>query len=83
LRREHGCYSKLCKPSNTFSNVGAIFSSFHHHSRSIRNMQSQASNAKPIADVLEEVHRRQDATKQRADVRQTSLDLFNMSFAVV
>jgi len=29
------------------------------------------------------VHRRQDATKQRADVRQTSLDLFNMSFAVV
>ncbi|KAK1057796.1 hypothetical protein LTR74_013868 [Friedmanniomyces endolithicus] len=51
--------------------------------QSIRNMQSQASNAKPIADVLEEVHRRQDATKQRADVRQTSLDLFNMSFAVV
>ncbi|KAK3112942.1 hypothetical protein LTR53_010253 [Teratosphaeriaceae sp. CCFEE 6253] len=51
--------------------------------QSIRNMQSQASNAKPIADVLEEVHRRQDATKQRADVRQVSMDLFSMSFAVV
>lgn len=51
--------------------------------RSIRGMQSVASNARPIADVLEEVHRRQDSTKQRADVRQTSMDLFNMSFAVV
>ncbi|GAB7358847.1 hypothetical protein MBLNU230_g4070t1 [Neophaeotheca triangularis] len=49
----------------------------------IRGMQSVASNAKPIADVLEEVHRRQDTTKQRADVRQASVDLFNMSFAVV
>ncbi|KAK3673444.1 hypothetical protein LTR78_006678 [Recurvomyces mirabilis] len=51
--------------------------------QAIRNMQSQASNAKPIADVLEEVHRRQDTTKLRADVRQVSLDLFSMSFAVV
>lgn len=51
--------------------------------QSIRGMQSVVSNAKPIADVLEEVHRRQDASKQRADVRQTSMDLFNMSFAVV
>lgn len=49
----------------------------------IRSMQGAACNARPIADVLEEVHRRQDASKQRADVRQTSLDLFNMSFAVV
>lgn len=48
----------------------------------IRSMQSGASNAKPIADVLEEVHRRQDMTGQRVDVRQTSMDLFNMSFAV-
>lgn len=51
--------------------------------QAIRNMQGLASNAKPIASVLEEVHRRQDATKHRADVRQTSMDLFNMSFAVV
>lgn len=51
--------------------------------RSIRGMQSIASNARPIADVLEEVHRRQDVTKQRADVRQTSMDLFKMSFAVL
>ena len=49
----------------------------------IRSMQGIACNARPIADVLEEVHKRQDATKQRADVRQCSLDLFNMSFAVV
>ncbi|CCG82021.1 putative C6 finger domain protein [Taphrina deformans PYCC 5710] len=48
----------------------------------IRSMQSGTSNAKPIADVLEEVHRRQDATGHRVDVRQTSVDLFNMSFAV-
>ncbi|KAK4539614.1 hypothetical protein LTR36_010497 [Oleoguttula mirabilis] len=51
--------------------------------QAIRGMQSMASNARPIADVLEEVHRRQDTTKQRADVRQASMDLFNMSFAVV
>lgn len=49
----------------------------------IRNMHSTATNARPIADVLVEVHIRQDTTKQRADVRQTSMDLFNMSFAVV
>lgn len=49
----------------------------------IRSMQGIACNARPIADVLEEVHRRQDATKLRADVRQCSMDLFNMSFAVV
>jgi hypothetical protein len=49
----------------------------------IRGMQSVASNAKPIAEVLEEVHKRQDATKQRADVRQVSTDMFNMAFAVV
>ncbi|EMC99273.1 hypothetical protein BAUCODRAFT_65816 [Baudoinia panamericana UAMH 10762] len=51
--------------------------------QTIRDMHGSATNAKPIADVLEEVHRRQDANKQRADVRQTSMDLFNMSFAVV
>lgn len=49
----------------------------------IRSMQGIACNARPIADVLEEVHKRQDATKLRADVRQCSMDLFNMSFAVV
>ncbi|OQO11730.1 hypothetical protein B0A48_03457 [Cryoendolithus antarcticus] len=51
--------------------------------RAIRSMQAFACNAQPIADVLEEVHKRQDTTKVRADVRQVSMDMFNMSFAVV
>ena len=48
----------------------------------IRGMQSGTTNAGPIACVLEEVHRRQDSTKRRADIRQTSMDLYNKSFAV-
>lgn len=48
----------------------------------IRGMQSGTTNAGPIACVLEEVHQRQDSTKRRADIRQTSMDLYNKSFAV-
>ena len=49
----------------------------------IRKMQNSATNAKITADVLQEVQRRQDETKQRVDVRTVMHDIFNSCFAIV
>ncbi|KAH6665573.1 fungal-specific transcription factor domain-containing protein [Halenospora varia] len=49
----------------------------------INNMQQVATNAKITAQVLTEVQKRQDATKQRVDVRTVMHDIFNSCFAIV
>lgn len=50
---------------------------------SIRKMGDIATNAGITADVLEEVQRRQDAGKQRVDVRSVMQDIFKSSWAIV
>jgi hypothetical protein len=49
----------------------------------INNMEKVATNAKITAQVLSEVQRRQDALKQRVDVRTIMHDIFNSCFAIV
>ncbi|OJJ44556.1 hypothetical protein ASPZODRAFT_27213 [Penicilliopsis zonata CBS 506.65] len=49
----------------------------------IRGMKSSASNAHILADVLEEVLRRQDEQHQRVDIRSVMQDTFHQSFAVL
>ncbi|KAL6244144.1 hypothetical protein RBB50_009014 [Rhinocladiella similis] len=49
----------------------------------IRGLEHSATNAKATADLLEEVQKRQDQRKQRADVREVSHDLFKGCFAIV
>ncbi|KAH7402075.1 fungal-specific transcription factor domain-containing protein [Phaeosphaeria sp. MPI-PUGE-AT-0046c] len=50
----------------------------------IRGLESIATNAKPTADLLEEVQRRQDECKRRVDVRSVSQEYFaSHHFAIV
>jgi hypothetical protein len=50
----------------------------------IRDLESIATNAKPTADLLEEVQRRQDEGKRRVDVRSVSQEFFSSHhFAIV
>lgn len=49
----------------------------------VRKMGDIATNASITADVLEEVQKRQDATKARVDIRSVMQDIFNSSFAIV
>ncbi|KAH8726228.1 fungal-specific transcription factor domain-containing protein [Phaeosphaeriaceae sp. PMI808] len=50
----------------------------------IRGLESIATNAKPTADLLEEVQRRQDEGKRRVDVRGVSQEYFaSHHFAIV
>ncbi|KKY27944.1 putative c6 finger domain [Phaeomoniella chlamydospora] len=49
----------------------------------IRKMQNSATNAKITADVLQEVQKQQDETKQRVDVRTIMHETFNSCFAIV
>lgn len=49
----------------------------------ILNIESIATNARITAHVLEEVQARQDATKQRVDVRKVMHDIFDSCFAIV
>jgi hypothetical protein len=50
----------------------------------IRGLESIATNAKPTADLLEEVQRRQDESKRRVDVRLVSQEYFASNhFAIV
>jgi hypothetical protein len=50
----------------------------------IRGLESIATNAKPTADLLEEVQRRQDEGKRRVDVRSVSQEYFASNhFAIV
>lgn len=50
---------------------------------SIRRMGNTATNAAITADVLEEVQRRQDASRQRVDIRSVMQDVFHTCFAIV
>jgi len=49
----------------------------------ISNMEKVATNAMITAQVLQEVQKRQDAYKQRVDVRQVMHDIFDSCFAIV
>jgi hypothetical protein len=50
----------------------------------IRGLETIATNAKPTADLLEEVQRRQDEGKRRVDVRSVSQEYFaSHHFAIV
>jgi len=49
----------------------------------INNMEQVATNAKVTAQVLAEVQKRQDASKDRVDVRTVMHDIFNSCFAIV
>jgi hypothetical protein len=50
----------------------------------IRGLETIATNAKPTADLLEEVQRRQDEEKRRVDVRSVSQEYFaSHHFAIV
>ena len=49
----------------------------------ILNMENVATNARITAHVLEEVQARQDATKQRVDVRKVMHEIFDSCFAIV
>jgi hypothetical protein len=49
----------------------------------INNMEQVATNAKITAEVLIEVQKRQDALKQRVDVRTVMHEIFNSCFAIV
>jgi Fungal specific transcription factor domain len=49
----------------------------------INSMEKVATNAKITAQVLSEVQKRQDALKQRIDVRTVMHDIFNSCFAIV
>ena len=49
----------------------------------INKMKQVATNAKITAQVLAEVQRRQDVSKQRVDIRTVMHDIFNSCFAIV
>jgi hypothetical protein len=49
----------------------------------INNMEQVATNAKITAQVLREVQKRQDLSKQRVDVRTVMHDIFDSCFAIV
>ena len=49
----------------------------------IRGLEHVATNARITSDVLEEVQRRQDRTKERTDIRQVMQDTHHSSFAIV
>lgn len=49
----------------------------------IKGMENVASNAGITADVLQEVIRRQDETKQRVDIRKVMHETFDRAFAIV
>ncbi|KAF4626403.1 hypothetical protein G7Y89_g11757 [Cudoniella acicularis] len=49
----------------------------------INNMEQVATNARITAQVLIEVQNRQDASKQRVDVRTVMHDIFNSCFAIL
>jgi hypothetical protein len=49
----------------------------------IRGLESVATNARATADLLEEVQKRQDETKERADIRKISQDMYTSHFAIV
>ncbi|EAT89057.1 hypothetical protein SNOG_03852 [Parastagonospora nodorum SN15] len=52
--------------------------------KAIRGLESIATNAKPTADLLEEVQRRQDEGQRRVDVRSVSQEYFaSHHFAIV
>lgn len=49
----------------------------------INHMEQVATNAKITAQVLAEVQKRQDLSKQRVDIRTVMHDIFNSCFAIV
>lgn len=49
----------------------------------IKGMEKVASNARMTAEVLNEVIRQQDETKQRMDIRKVMHDTFDRVFAIV
>ena len=49
----------------------------------IKGMENVASNAGITADVLQEVIKRQDADKQRVDIRKVMHDIFDRAFAIM
>ncbi|OJJ40970.1 hypothetical protein ASPWEDRAFT_731619 [Aspergillus wentii DTO 134E9] len=49
----------------------------------IRRMESTASNAHAMADVLGEVQKRQDQNGQRVDIQSVMRDIFDQSFALL
>ncbi|CEJ58570.1 Putative DEHA2G13156p [Penicillium brasilianum] len=49
----------------------------------IKGMENVASNAGITADVLQEVIRRQDETRQRVDIRKVMHETFDRAFAIV
>lgn len=49
----------------------------------IKGMENVASNAGITHDVLQEVIRRQDETKQRVDIRKVMHEIFDRAFAIV
>ncbi|KAK2752329.1 hypothetical protein FQN55_007369 [Onygenales sp. PD_40] len=52
-------------------------------SKTIRGLENVATNAKFTADLLEELQKRQDETRQRMDIRSVSQDFFPSHFAIV
>jgi hypothetical protein len=52
-------------------------------SASIRCLESVATNAKATADLLEEVQKRQDETKERVDIRKISQEIYASHFAIM
>jgi predicted nucleic acid-binding protein len=49
----------------------------------IGGLESVATNAKATAGLLEEVQKRQDVTKERADIRKVSQEIYASHFAIV
>lgn len=49
----------------------------------IRGLESVATNAEATATLLEEVQKRQDSTKERADIRKISQEIYTSHFAIV
>jgi U3 small nucleolar RNA-associated protein 14 len=49
----------------------------------VKGMEKVASNARMTAEVLNEVIRQQDETKQRMDIRKVMHDTFDRVFAIV
>lgn len=49
----------------------------------IKGMENVASNAGITHEVLQEVIRRQDETKQRMDIRKVMHEIFDRAFAIV
>lgn len=51
--------------------------------RTIRGLRHVATNANMIADVLQEIQRRQKDAGARIDIRSMCLELFNATFAII